>query len=89
VRTWTTDAPYRETPAQVARRRAEGCRAVEMEAAALFAVAAFRGVRFGQLLYAGDDVSGDEWRHRDWIRQAETRALMVRIALDAVRRLDA
>ena len=62
--TWTTDAFFRETPAKVARRREQGCITVEMEAAAMFAAAAFRGVVYGQLLYAGDDVSADEWDHR-------------------------
>ncbi|HEX6487606.1 MAG TPA: nucleoside phosphorylase, partial [Candidatus Dormibacteraeota bacterium] len=38
-KTWTTDAPYRETRGKVANRRAEGCLTVEMEAAALIAVA--------------------------------------------------
>lgn len=38
--TWTTDAPFRETAATVARRKAEGLLAVEMEAAALYALAA-------------------------------------------------
>ncbi len=87
VATWTTDAPFRETPGQIAQRRATGCRAVEMEAAALFAVARFRQIALAQLLYAGDDVSGDRWKHRDWIAQGETREAMVRIALDAVRRI--
>lgn len=41
---WTTDAFYRETPAKVSLRRQEGCLCVEMEAAALFAVAQFWGV---------------------------------------------
>src|SRR5437764_9912729 len=50
-KTWTTDAYYRETPGKVHRRRREGCLMVEMEAAAFFAVAQFRGVEFGQLLY--------------------------------------
>jgi uridine phosphorylase len=67
-KTWTTDAFYRETPAKVALRRAEGCHVVEMEAAAFFAVAQFRGVPFAQMLYAGDDVSGADWDHRDWHR---------------------
>jgi len=34
-KTWTTDAPYRETVKKVAARRQEGCLTVEMEAAAL------------------------------------------------------
>ncbi|MDI4663530.1 nucleoside phosphorylase [Xanthobacter autotrophicus] len=37
--TWTTDAPFRETEAAIARRKAEGLLAVEMEAAALYAFA--------------------------------------------------
>ena len=41
--TWTTDAPFRETAAAVAARRAAGILAVEMEAAALYAFAAARG----------------------------------------------
>ena len=65
-KTWTTDAFYRETPAKVVRRRAEGCLIVEMEAAALFAVAQFRGVTLAQLLYAGGDSSGPTWDDRSW-----------------------
>lgn len=57
-KTWTIDAIYRETPARIARRRTEGCHVVEMESAAFFAIAQFRGVRFGQLLYGGDDLTG-------------------------------
>lgn len=37
--TWTTDAPFRETESAIARRKAEGLLAVEMEAAALYAFA--------------------------------------------------
>ncbi|HXW83354.1 MAG TPA: nucleoside phosphorylase [Candidatus Binataceae bacterium] len=65
-KTWTTDALFRETRARLRRRRAEGCLTVEMEAAAFFAVAQFRGVEFGQILYGGDDLSGDVWEHRNW-----------------------
>ncbi|HET7011743.1 MAG TPA: nucleoside phosphorylase [Anaerolineales bacterium] len=82
-KTWTTDAPYRETPAKVARRKAEGCLAVEMEAAAFFAVAVFRQVTFGQLLYAGDDVGGEEWDHRSWDRQPDIRERLFWLAVEA------
>lgn len=41
--TWTTDAPYRETPAAIARAEELGVLAVEMEAAALYAYAESRG----------------------------------------------
>lgn len=42
--TWTTDAPYRETGAAIAAARTRGVLAVEMEASALYAFAAARGV---------------------------------------------
>ncbi len=87
VKTWTTDAIYRETRARVARRQAEGCRTVEMEAAAFFAVAQFRGVEMGQVLYAGDDVAAAEWTHRDWTRHS-VRDTLLEIALDACAALD-
>lgn len=64
--TWTTDGYFRETHARVARRRAEGCLTVEMEAAAMLAVARFRGVRLGHYLYAADDLTGEVWDHREW-----------------------
>jgi uridine phosphorylase len=86
-KTWTTDALYRETRTKVARRVAEGCLAVEMEAAACFAVAAFRGVPFGQLLYAGDDLSGERWDARGWVGHASGREMLFRLAAESVLRL--
>ena len=59
----------------------------EMEAAAMFAAAAFRGVPYAQLLYAGDDVSAEEWDHRNWEKQASARDRLLDLALDAVIRL--
>jgi uridine phosphorylase len=85
-RTWTTDAPYRETRSRIAARRAEGCLTVEMEAAAFLAVARHRSVTFGQYLYAGDDVSGDVWDHRQWQTSSARRDLF-RLAVAAVLRL--
>lgn len=82
-KTWTTDAFYRETRGKVERRRQEGCITVEMEAAAFFAVARFRGVTFGQLLYGGDDVGGDEWDRRDWHRRREIREKLLWLAVEA------
>jgi uridine phosphorylase len=68
AKTWTTDGLFRETRARMLARRREGCLTVEMEAAAFFAVAQFRGVQFGQILYGGDDLAGDDWDHRNWTR---------------------
>lgn len=81
--TWTTDAFYRETRAKVARRREEGCITVEMEASALIAVARFRGIRLGQLLYAGDSLAGDEWDHRGWVKAHDVREQLFWLAADA------
>ena len=81
--TWTTDAVFRETRAKVARRREEGCLVVEMEASALLAVASFRGARFGQLLYAGDTLAGEEWDHRDWMGAHDVREQIFWLAADA------
>lgn len=82
VKSWTTDAFYRETPARVARRRAEGCACVEMETAALCAVAQFRAIQFGQLLYGGDDLSGEEWDHRGWTGHRSVREQLTMLAAE-------
>jgi uridine phosphorylase len=86
-KTWTTDAPYRETAAKVALRRSEGCITVEMEAASFMAVAQFRNVVLGQILYSGDDLSGEEWSHRGWVSQPEIRENLFWLAADACLRL--
>jgi uridine phosphorylase len=82
-RTWTTDGVYRETPAKVQLRKAEGCLTVEMEAAAFFAVAQFRGVQFAQILYGGDDLSGSEWDHRHWEKHTSVREKLFWLAAEA------
>jgi uridine phosphorylase len=87
AKTWTTDAYYRETREKIALRKSEGALTVEMEAAAFFAVAAFRGVPFGQILYGGDDVSGEEWDHRDWNKRERTREDLFWLAAEACLRL--
>lgn len=85
-KTWTTDGIYRETRAKVARRRTEGCITVEMEAAAFFAVAQFRSVQFAQILYCGDDVSGEVWDNRDWQDRTSTREKLFWLAVESVLR---
>jgi len=82
--TWSTDAVYRETKDKAALRRSEGCITVEMEAAALLAVARFRGVSLGQILYAGDSLAGDSWDHRDWVHAHDVREALFWLAMDAV-----
>jgi uridine phosphorylase len=81
TKTWTTDGIYRETRDRIARRKAEGCLSVEMEAAALFAVGLFRSVDVGMILYAGDDVSGPEWDHRGWQERKDVRERLLQLAI--------
>lgn len=81
---WTTDAPYRETRQKVARRKKEGCLTVEMEFAAMLAVAHFRRIPFGQYLLAGDDVGADEWDSRNWSDNAPAHERLFSLAAEAV-----
>ena len=83
TKTWTTDAIFRETKGKLALRKAEGCLAVEMEAAAMFAVAHFRQVEFGQILYSGDTIDGKQWDHRAWYANWSVRELLVDLAAEA------
>ncbi len=86
-KTWTTDAMYRETSALVARRRAEGCLTVEMEAAGFFAVSAYHGLPLAQLLYVGDDVSGETWDARGWDRRQSIRANLIALLAELIHTL--
>ncbi len=84
TKTWTTDAIYRETADKRLKRMAAGCEVVEMEAAAFFAVAQFRNVVFGQLLYAGDLVKPEGWDGRSWNNRTSTRRLLFDLAVESV-----
>ncbi len=81
AKTWTTDGFYRETEEKIALRVSEGCLTVEMEAAAFFAVAKFRNVLLGQILYGGDDLSGIEWDSRNWNRSEDVRVNLVDLSM--------
>jgi uridine phosphorylase len=63
-RTWTTDAIYRETAANTAKRRAEGCISVEMECASVAAAADFRQIDLYYILYAADSLDEAKWDSR-------------------------
>ena len=62
--TWTTDAPFRETRAEVERYAAEGVLTVEMEAAAAFAVAEDCGVEAAAAFVPSDYLGPDAWEPR-------------------------
>jgi uridine phosphorylase len=59
--TWSTDAPYRETRQEVAQYQEEGVLAVDMELAALLAVARVRGVAAAAVLVVGDSLADGRW----------------------------
>ena len=84
---WTTDAPYRECAATIARLKGEGVLGVEMEAAALFAVSRHRGAR-SALIAAVSDELGDEW-NPGFHTLAYQRAILTAagIALEAASRI--
>jgi uridine phosphorylase len=58
---WTTDAPYRETIEELRQYRSDGVATVEMEASALFAVSAYRGVSVSAVFAISDILSEDDW----------------------------
>ena len=63
--TWSTDAPYRETAEEVAAYAGQGVLVVDMEFAALLAVAHVRGVAAAAVLVAGDSLAGGHWTPPD------------------------
>lgn len=59
--TWTTDAPYRETKAEILQYQREGVLSVDMETAALFAVAKYRKVKMAALFAISDSLADLSW----------------------------
>ena len=87
-KTWTTDAFYRETAARIAARKEEGALVVEMEQAAMFAVSQFRDVRYGAILYGGDDLTQSVWDGRGWRTQPTTRRALTLLCKDILMTID-
>ncbi|TVR55143.1 MAG: purine-nucleoside phosphorylase, partial [Spirochaetaceae bacterium] len=82
-KTWTTDAFFRETEKKIALRKDEGCLCVEMECSAAAAVARFRNVKFGQILYAGDNLDAAEYDDREWWNAMSNRERLFELSLEA------
>ncbi len=62
--TWTIDAVYRETRAEVRRYRARGIRTVDMEASAIFSVARCRRRQAAALFVVSDHLDEGGWEPR-------------------------
>jgi purine-nucleoside phosphorylase len=59
--TWTTDAPYRETIAEIRQYQSEGVKTVEMESAGLFTVGEVRGVAAVAVVVGMDSLADLCW----------------------------
>ena len=78
---WTTDAPYRETRAELRRYRREGVLTVDMEASALFVFARFRRVRAASVFVISDVLTERGWDphfHAVGRRQVEVAGAVLR-----------
>lgn len=86
---WTTDGFYRETREKVARRKAQGCVCVDMECAALAAVAQFRGKEVFQFFYAADNLEAEEWDQRSLSKHSrlEEKDRVARLAIETALRI--
>ena len=86
-KTWTTDAFYRETKYKKDVRVYEGCLTVEMEFAAMVAVAEFRKVNFAQILFCGDDLSREVFDGRDWHNQPMIKKDLLDLCIEVLEKL--
>jgi uridine phosphorylase len=80
---WTTDALFREMPQKIEEMRNRGIIAVDMETSALYAVAEFRDVVMGMMLYALDDVASGRWNRRITEKALITEGAAFDAAVDA------
>lgn len=85
-KTWTTDAILRETTGQMAKRREEGCIAVEMEIAGVQAVCDFHGLELYAFLVTGDVLSEDGYT-TGTLRDANHNIDKFRLALEIAARV--
>lgn len=80
---WTTDALYRETALKIQRFQTAGVHAVDMEMAALFAVAQYRACEVGAILIVSDECYHPTWQpgfHMPNLRQGCRQAVALSIA---------
>ena len=70
--TWTTDAPFRELRRDVLAHQERGVLAVDMEAAAMLAVARSLNLSAVAMFSIADQLAGGEWRMSKDLRPAQT-----------------
>ncbi len=82
--TWTTDSFYRQTAEEVQHFQKEGVLTVEMEAAALFAVAHYHQIDLGAMFVISGTHTGLNWHpHLEDQRPREGLNSLLKIALEA------
>lgn len=82
---WTIDAPYRETVAEAKHYQKEGVATVEMEAAALFAVAQYRNVELGAIFTISDSLAELEWKPKFHSRKTKKGLeILYKVAVDVL-----
>lgn len=88
-KTWTTDAPFRETRDKVQKRKSQGCICVDMECSAMMSVAEFRNKELFQFFYAADNLDNAKWDQRSLsnVDRLEEKEKIIYLALDLAREM--
>jgi uridine phosphorylase len=60
--TWTTDAPFRETPEEIRQYQSEGVKTVEMESAGLFTIGQIRSIPTVSVVVGMDKLAELRWQ---------------------------
>jgi uridine phosphorylase len=82
---WTIDAPFRETVKEARQYQKEGVLTVEMEASALFAIAAVRKVEMGALFTISDSLASLKWQPKLYHKKTTTGLeTLYHVAVDAL-----
>lgn len=71
---WCTDALYRETQNNLAKRQAEGCNSVEMESAGMQAICDYRNMDYYPFFFGADLLDAPEWNQRNLGNENEKEA---------------
>lgn len=85
-RTWTVAVPYRMTAPEIREYTGEGVITVEMEAAAVFAIARARGAESAGAVVVTDITTPAGRVREDWRASNPGLLQLVEAALDALRR---
>ena len=88
-KSWTTDAFFRETDIEMNERKKEGCIAVEMELAAVEAVARYHNIDVYPFLYRADNLDSKSWDRgaRDSMLSNDKRLEIINVAYYIAKRI--